>query len=42
MAGVAGGVLRDVLSAEVLLILRRGIDATDAVASASLCLVGQG
>jgi uncharacterized membrane protein YeiH len=41
MTGVAGGVLRDVLSAEVPLILRRDIYATAAIAGASLYLVVQ-
>jgi uncharacterized membrane protein YeiH len=37
MTGVAGGVLRDVLSAEVPFILRRDLYATAAIAGASLC-----
>jgi uncharacterized membrane protein YeiH len=41
MTGVAGGILRDVLSAEVPLILRRDIYATAAIAGASLYLVVQ-
>jgi len=41
MTGVAGGVIRDVLSAEVPLILRRDIYATAAIAGASLYLVLQ-
>ncbi len=41
MTGVAGGVIRDVLSAEVPLILRRDIYATAAIAGASLYLVVQ-
>jgi uncharacterized membrane protein YeiH len=38
ITGVAGGVLRDVLSAEVPLVLRRDIYATAAIAGASLYL----
>lgn len=41
MTGVAGGVLRDVLSAEIPLILRRDIYATAAIAGASLYLLMQ-
>ena len=41
ITGAAGGVLRDVLTAEVPLILRRDIYATAAVAGASLYLVAQ-
>ena len=41
ITGVAGGVLRDVLSAEVPLILRRDIYATAAIAGASLYLLVQ-
>lgn len=41
ITGVAGGVLRDVLSAEVPLILRRDIYATAAIAGASLYLIVQ-
>lgn len=41
ITGVAGGVLRDVLSAEVPLILRRDIYATAAIAGASLYLATQ-
>lgn len=41
ITGVAGGVLRDVLSAEVPLILRRDIYATAAIAGASLYLLLQ-
>ncbi len=41
MTGTAGGVVRDVLSAEVPLILRRDIYATAAIAGASLYLVAQ-
>jgi len=41
MTGVAGGVLRDVLSAEVPLILRRDIYATAAIAGISLYLMLQ-
>jgi len=42
MTGVAGGVLRDVLSAEVPLILRRDVYATAAVAGISVYLLLQG
>lgn len=42
MTGVAGGVIRDVLSNEVPLILRRDIYATAAIVGASLYLVIQG
>jgi uncharacterized membrane protein YeiH len=42
LTGVAGGVLRDVLSAEVPLILRRDIYATAAIAGATLYLLAQG
>jgi uncharacterized membrane protein YeiH len=42
MTGVAGGVIRDVLSAEVPLILRRDVYATAAIAGATLYLVLQG
>ncbi len=41
ITGVAGGVLRDVLSAEVPLILRRDVYATAAIAGASLYLLAQ-
>lgn len=41
MTGVAGGMLRDVLSAEVPLILRRDVYATAAIAGASLYLLAQ-
>jgi len=41
MTGVAGGVLRDVLCAEVPLILRRDIYATAAIVGASLYLIVQ-
>jgi uncharacterized membrane protein YeiH len=41
LTGVAGGVLRDVLSAEVPLILRRDIYATAAIAGATLYLLMQ-
>jgi len=41
MTGVAGGVLRDVLSAEVPLILQRDIYATAAIAGISLYLILQ-
>lgn len=41
MTGVAGGVLRDILSAEIPLILRRDIYATAAIAGASLYLLVQ-
>lgn len=41
MTGVAGGVLRDVLSAEIPLILRRDLYATAAIAGASLYLLMQ-
>jgi uncharacterized membrane protein YeiH len=41
ITGVAGGVLRDVLCAEIPLILRRDIYATAAVAGTSLYLVAQ-
>jgi uncharacterized membrane protein YeiH len=41
MTGVAGGVIRDVLSAEVPLILRRDLYATAAIAGASLYLLVQ-
>lgn len=41
MTGVAGGMLRDVLSAEVPLILRRDLYATAAIAGASLYLAAQ-
>jgi uncharacterized membrane protein YeiH len=41
ITGVAGGVLRDVLSAEVPLILRRDIYATAAIAGASVYLLVQ-
>ena len=41
ITGVAGGVLRDVLSAEVPLILRRDIYATAAIAGAALYLLVQ-
>ncbi len=41
ITGVAGGVLRDVLSAEVPLILRRDIYATAAIAGASIYLLVQ-
>lgn len=41
ITGVAGGVLRDVLSAEVPLILRRDIYATAAIVGASLYLIMQ-
>ena len=41
ITGAAGGVLRDVLSAEVPLILRRDIYATAAIAGASLYLLLQ-
>lgn len=41
MTGVAGGVVRDVLSAEVPLILRRDIYATASIAGASLYLIVQ-
>jgi uncharacterized membrane protein YeiH len=41
MTGVAGGVLRDVLSAEVPLILRRDIYATAAIAGIALYLALQ-
>jgi uncharacterized membrane protein YeiH len=41
MTGVAGGVLRDVLSAEVPFILRRDLYATAAIAGASLYLLVQ-
>ena len=41
MTGVAGGVLRDVLNAEVPLILQRDIYATAAVAGISACLLLQ-
>jgi uncharacterized membrane protein YeiH len=42
LTGVAGGVLRDVLSAEIPLVLRRGqIYATAAIAGASLYLLLQ-
>lgn len=42
MTGVAGGVVRDVLCAEVPLILRRDVYATAAIAGATLYLVVQG
>lgn len=42
MTGVAGGVLRDVLGAEVPLILRRDVYATAAVAGVSVYLLLQG
>ncbi len=42
MTGVAGGVIRDVLCAEVPLILRRDIYASAAIAGATLYLVLQG
>lgn len=41
MTGAAGGVMRDVLSAEIPLILRRDIYATAAIAGASLYLLMQ-
>ncbi len=41
ITGVAGGVLRDILSAEIPLILRRDIYATAAIAGASLYLLAQ-
>jgi len=41
MTGVAGGVLRDILSAEIPLILRRDIYATAAISGASLYLLVQ-
>jgi uncharacterized membrane protein YeiH len=41
ITGVAGGVLRDILSAEIPLILRRDIYATAAIAGASLYLLLQ-
>ncbi|MGD9489698.1 MAG: trimeric intracellular cation channel family protein [Calditrichaceae bacterium] len=41
MTGVAGGVIRDVLSAEVPLILRRDIYATAAISGSSLYLLIQ-
>ncbi len=42
MTGVAGGVLRDVLSADIPLILRRDIYATAAIAGIVLYLILQG
>lgn len=42
ITGVAGGVLRDVLSAEVPMILRRDVYATAAIVGASLYLLAQG
>lgn len=42
MTGVAGGVLRDVLSADIPLILRRDIYATAAIAGITLYLMLQG
>jgi uncharacterized membrane protein YeiH len=41
LTGVAGGLIRDVLSAEIPLILRRDIYATAAIAGASIYLVLQ-
>ena len=41
MTGVAGGVLRDILSAEIPLILRRDIYATAAIAGVTLYLLLQ-
>lgn len=41
MTGVAGGVLRDVLTAQVPLVLRRDIYATAAIAGIALYLVAQ-
>lgn len=41
MTGAAGGVLRDVLCAEIPLVLRRDIYATAAIAGASFYLVAQ-
>jgi uncharacterized membrane protein YeiH len=41
LTGVAGGAIRDVLTAEIPLILRRDIYATAAVAGASLYLLAQ-
>jgi uncharacterized membrane protein YeiH len=41
MTGVAGGVLRDVLSAEIPLVLRRDIYATAAIAGAALYWLAQ-
>ncbi len=42
ITGVAGGVLRDVLCAEIPLILRRDIYATAAIAGASLYVLAKG
>ena len=41
MTGVAGGVLRDLLSAEIPLILRRDIYATAAIAGVTMYLMLQ-
>ena len=41
ITGAAGGVLRDVLSAEIPWVLRRDIDATAAIAGASTYLAAQ-